>query len=100
MYLVPDDALEFLGASLLDDKPFIVMPFLKNGNAHDYIHNHPTCNRQKIVSIFIRLSRQTTCHARVFPVQLNHISLGLAYLHSRRIVHGDLKAVGIHIRTI
>jgi hypothetical protein len=44
MHLVPDDALEFLGANLLDGKPFIVMPFLKNGNARDYIHNHPACN--------------------------------------------------------
>jgi serine/threonine protein kinase len=58
-YLLLDDQLEFLGGNVLDEKPFIVMPFLKNGNARDYIHNNPTCNRQKIVSIIVRIFRAT-----------------------------------------
>jgi len=41
--------LEFLGANLLDDKPFIVTPYLENGNARVFIENHPECNRLKIV---------------------------------------------------
>jgi hypothetical protein len=43
---------EFLGANVLDDKPFIVMPFLKHGNALDYIEANSNCDRQKIVSSF------------------------------------------------
>jgi hypothetical protein len=43
------DTQEFLGANTLDDKPFIVMPFLKNGNARQYIEANPKCDRQKIV---------------------------------------------------
>lgn len=27
--------LEFLGANEFDDRPFIVMPYMKNGNARD-----------------------------------------------------------------
>ena len=52
--------IEFLGANILDDKPFIVMPFLKNGNARDYIYEHPECNRAKIVrfSYCMRLTRR------------------------------------------
>ena len=41
--------VEFLGANILDDKPFIVMPYIKNGNVRDYIEVHPDCNRAQIV---------------------------------------------------
>jgi hypothetical protein len=41
--------LEFLGANVFDDRPFIVMPYLKNGNARDYVNDHPDCNRTLIV---------------------------------------------------
>jgi len=64
--------LQFLGANEFDNMPFIVMPYLKNGNARDYVRGHPDCDRLQI---------------------FQHISLGLVYLHSREIVHGDLKGV-------
>jgi serine/threonine protein kinase len=32
---------EFLGANTMDDSPFIVMPFMENGNATDYIEANP-----------------------------------------------------------
>ena len=50
-FITPSETnlIEFLGANILDDKPFIVMPFLKNGNARHYIREHPDCNRAKIV---------------------------------------------------
>jgi hypothetical protein len=41
--------LEFLGANVLDDKPFVVTPYLENGNVRVYIENHPHCDRLKIV---------------------------------------------------
>ncbi|KAF7982535.1 hypothetical protein HWV62_28162 [Athelia sp. TMB] len=67
---------EFLGANVLDEKPFIVMPYLANGNARDYLVTHPECDRLKL---------------------LHGISLGLVHLHSQQIVHGDLKAVNVLI---
>jgi hypothetical protein len=42
---------EFLGANVLDEQPFIVMPYLKHGNARDYIRHHPDCDRLRIVRI-------------------------------------------------
>jgi len=49
--------LEFLGANEFDDKPFIVMPYMTNGNARDYVRSYPDCNPLQIVcsSFFISL---------------------------------------------
>ena len=41
---------EFFGANVLDDKPFIVMPYYPNGNARNYVQRYPDCDRIKIVS--------------------------------------------------
>ena len=41
--------VEFLGANVLDEKPFIVMPYLANGNARDYLQEHPNADRLQIV---------------------------------------------------
>ena len=40
---------EFLGANILDHKPFIVTPYLENGNVRVYIESNPDCSRLKIV---------------------------------------------------
>src|ERR1700728_1544436 len=66
------------------------MPYLKNGNARDYLLEHLNGNRLQIVHtphITVRILACLTPH-----VQLHGISLGLVYLHSHHIVHGDLKA--------
>lgn len=41
---------EFLGANVLDERPFIVMPYLPNGNAKEYVNTHPECDRLRLVS--------------------------------------------------
>ncbi|KAF8956482.1 kinase-like domain-containing protein [Flammula alnicola] len=68
--------IQFLGANILDDKPFLVMPLIEHGNARDFIDNNPDCNRLKII---------------------HQASLGLTYLHSQKVIHGDLKAVNVLI---
>jgi len=70
------NVVQFLGANILDDKPFIVMPYFKNGNSRDYLQKHPDSDRLQI---------------------LHGISLGLFHLHSHHIVHGDLKGLNVLI---
>jgi serine/threonine protein kinase len=41
--------IEFWGANIFDDQPFLVMPLIEGGNARDYMNHHPDCNRLKIV---------------------------------------------------
>ena len=43
--------LEFLGANLSDDEPFMVTPWIADGNVLDYIKNHPFCDILDIVSL-------------------------------------------------
>ena len=75
-----------------------MMPYLANGNARDYIVEHPDHDRLQTV----RLSDFHILVLLVFIVhaQLHGISLGLVYLHLHNIVHGDLKAVRVpHVPT-
>ncbi|KAJ7761711.1 kinase-like domain-containing protein [Mycena metata] len=65
--------LQFLGANTLDDKPFIVMPYIPH-NAREFLRLQPSFDPLHI---------------------LRDISLGLECLHSRRICHGDLKAINV-----
>ncbi|KAJ7156345.1 kinase-like domain-containing protein [Mycena filopes] len=65
--------LQFLGANTLDDEPFIVMPYVRY-NAKQFLRAHPESDPLLI---------------------LRDISLGLQYLHSRKICHGDLKAINV-----
>jgi hypothetical protein len=60
--------VEFLGANVLDEKPFIVMPYLANGNARDYLQEHPNADRLQIVCmshvcIFVLAHFDGTCAA-------------------------------------
>ncbi|KAJ7496386.1 kinase-like protein, partial [Mycena latifolia] len=65
--------LQFLGANTLDDRPFIVMPYIPN-NARQFLKQQPTFDPAYI---------------------LRDILLGLQYLHSRKVCHGDIKAINI-----
>ncbi|KAJ7111223.1 kinase-like domain-containing protein [Mycena epipterygia] len=70
------NVLPFLGANHLDNRPFIVMPYMKHGNACEFLQNHPN-------------------HTPL-PI-LRDAARGLLYLHSKNVVHADLKAANILI---
>lgn len=41
----------FIGHAYLDNSPCLVMPWYENGNAKDYVANHPDCNRKALVRL-------------------------------------------------
>jgi hypothetical protein len=38
-----------MSANVVDEPPFIVMPYMRHGNAKDYILDHPEFNRPQMV---------------------------------------------------
>ena len=77
-------------ANILDERPFIVMPYMRNRNFRDHLQWHPNRDRLQIVCIF---NIHAFALARRDNLQLHGISLGLIHFNSLQIVHGDLKAV-------
>ncbi|KAF8466538.1 kinase-like domain-containing protein [Russula ochroleuca] len=69
--------LQFLGAGVDEEPPFLVMELMLNGHVLDFLNTKPTASR-------VTLVHQT--------------ALGLAYLHARGIIHGDLKATNVLIK--
>ncbi|CAE6424099.1 unnamed protein product, partial [Rhizoctonia solani] len=69
--------VQFFGASpRYSPNAFIVSQYLANGNALMYLKRHPRADRAK-------LARET--------------AVGMEYLHSMGIIHGDLKAANVLI---
>jgi hypothetical protein len=44
----------FFGANVFDNKPFIVTPYLKNGNVREYILKYPNSDFLRLVSVVLR----------------------------------------------
>lgn len=90
-----DCAQGVMGANVLDNSPFLVTPFILGGNINDYIDGHPSCDRLKYVSLPLSPvhfhSYWTSC------TQLHQASLGLAYLHTQGVIHGNVKGSNILI---
>ncbi|EJD39208.1 kinase-like protein [Auricularia subglabra TFB-10046 SS5] len=66
----------FLGCSLRSDPPFLVSELCKRGNALTYLRKYPRANRASLVY---------------------QIANGMEYLHSKGVLHGDLKASNVLI---
>ncbi|KAJ6451383.1 hypothetical protein C8R47DRAFT_1204533 [Mycena vitilis] len=73
MTLRHPNIIQFLGANTLNDTPFLVMPYMPY-NARQFLRERSDFDPINV---------------------LCDISLGLQYLHSHRICHGDIKGINI-----
>lgn len=67
--------LELLGASSTSSEPpwFFVSPYMKNGSLVSYLKGLPSLDSVDLLKM------------------MHEIAKGMAYLHSKGILHGDLK---------
>ena len=67
----------------------LVSEWMPNGNLTEYIWIHPDADRLGLVGVPLPASGMM----HLPPRKLWDITDGLHYLHSRSVVHGDLKGV-------
>ena len=69
------NVLELLGASSASSDPpwFFVSPYLKNGTLVTYLKSLPSLDSVDLLKM------------------IHEIAKGMAYLHSKGVLHGDLK---------
>ena len=84
--------LPFLGvdAENFPRQPCMVSPWMANGTVMQFLHKNPKANIDKLVRSFCQDRRMLNPYH-----QLYEIAQGIAYLHAERVVHGDIKGVGI-----
>ena len=66
----------------------LISEWMPNGNLTEYIGAHPDTNRIGLVGIL-----HPVLDYPLTPHKLRGITDGLHYLHSRDVIHGDLKGV-------
>lgn len=94
-----ENVLEFLGLCLFwrPNRPLsegallsLVSPWMKNGTSTQYLRNNPDVDRLDIVRLcYLSLPRSYHLHS-LKVIGAYH---GLSHLHSKGIIHGDIKGV-------
>jgi serine/threonine protein kinase len=93
--------LEFLGFGRGifqdDDRLCLVSPWMANGTLCEYIRKSGPGNAQVDPLRLVRDTRQHRCLTAIsnHPDQMLEIASALAYLHSCKVVHGDLHGVSL-----
>ncbi|KAJ7666763.1 kinase-like domain-containing protein [Mycena polygramma] len=66
--------LPFFGVYYLDNRLCLVSPWMRNGNIMEFLRTHSNTNRLSLIL---------------------DVAFGVRYLHTQRVVHGDLKAINV-----
>ena len=85
--LVHPNIVPFRGLTV--DPLQLISDWMPGGDLVGYVNQHPGTDRLRLVSPSLSST------GKVFILcQLDDIAQGLHYLHSRNVIHGDLKGVG------
>ncbi|OCH90019.1 kinase-like protein [Obba rivulosa] len=87
------NVLNLYGACLEATVPFLVMRHCHLGNICRYLKEFPDANRLNLVRAATHSTFDTNHY--LLRLQSYEVILGLSYLHSRGIVHADVKGVNI-----
>jgi serine/threonine protein kinase len=74
--------------------PGLVCPYYAHGDIPKYIENNPSVNKLALVGW-----KSTKGTTRSTLPQISQIASGLEYMHTRSVVHGDLKPVGFSTKS-
>jgi serine/threonine protein kinase len=78
-----------IGVSSISSRPALVFPWYDNGTAQKYLSGRDVPAKISVVSVYrMLLGSNLTSY-----VQIRDIAAGVAYMHRKGLVHGDLKAV-------
>lgn len=72
----------------------MVSPFIDHGTLSEYLQDHPTIDRRRLVSTVTHLAVRKG-RLRFTIHQLYETSQAVAYLHKSGVIHGDIKATNI-----
>ncbi|KAF8593515.1 kinase-like protein [Ceratobasidium sp. AG-I] len=82
---------ELMGVIMFQGRLGMVSMWMENGSLHEYIRKNPDVNRYQLAScLFANINLP---HANL--EQCIQAATGVSYLHSIRMVHGDIKALNI-----
>lgn len=100
--------LEFLGVSdIFEDTVCMVIPWMENGNLREYMvsqRKQGNLRDEKFVAAvdqWVSRSSMVLCYSRRSKLrvcQVYEVALGLEYLHSEGVVHGDLHGGNILVK--